>query len=1630
MSDFQTGSEKFEAKYDVWKNNLLDMSHRNKQLYFKLNAKTLELLHPKMTDLFRELVINGKSISFPEVFEPSFIQKKTSESDEEFQKRLKETHWKRIREKTSIPKRIELITKISDKLLEKNLKNLRRKAKNSIDEQGVNTLYIAFGLLKWFDEDDPKHKKPIYSPLFFIPIKVYRKRVLDPFHIQILDDEVLLNPSLDEKFKAVFNTDLPDFPDEFDLNTFTEEYMKIRDIIIKIPEWAIYERSFIGLFSFSKISMFADIVKHKESLWNHKIIKSIAEGQGFVENPKNIPSETEYTDVAEPQESFHIMDADSSQFKAVTYAKKGASMVIRGPPGTGKSQAISNIIAECLSKGKKVLFVSEKKAALDVVKKRLDRSGIGEFCLELHSQKSNKVEVLKQISRSLGSELELKMYRKAKYKNLRTQRLRLNDYIESIHTSVGDTDSTLFDKVGEYQKFNDLPLVQAEIIRPLEFNDEMLFNIEDSLSQMDVYKNILDDWDLNPWKNINFSHYNENMKDILYEQLRKLFDLTKKIQNSLNEIERKYNLKPIENYENVKDYNDLFMNYNYIALDLDPNNFLNYNNSFAKFFNSNFRNAKNEMQDAIINKKDKKSLFDHAKNIQNFREKYLKEPYIDTFKGIENDIDIIFDRNSKIRELKIKLSPLFENVEDSEYKDMTEWMQNERISQEWLENIGSFDEWCAVQLVLQDLKKYNADEFVRKLINEPILDLDIPLFNLFSKSFAYSWIKAGMGKFSNISGFNPKYHNQIRGKFIKLDDECIKINRYRLAELLFQKRPHQFWMQAGVKSSEFSILSREMAKKRNVKPLRIIIPSCKNFITKIKPCFMMSPLSVSKYLPAEDFIEYFDIVIFDEASQVCPEDSIGAILRAKQLIVVGDEKQLPPTKFFSSNLYDSMDSFQGDTDIFDSILEECTGVGFPVMMLNYHYRSKKEGLIAFSNYHFYENNLSTFPDTLRKGEMKSDSTDIDSLPAIEFNYVKEGVYDKGRTRKNKIEAQMVAEHIIEHYQNNVKNKTSYSLGVVAFSEAQQTAILNALEKLYKQNPDLEITIGEYQDEPLFIKNLENVQGDERDVIMFSIGYGKTKDGKMSLNFGPLNKTGGDRRLNVAITRARYHIKLFCSFLPSEVNLEKTQSAGVHRLIEYLEFARVGVFTKISSEEAINMNLPPSALEISVKKAIENLGYEVDEKIGSSKFQIDLAIVHPDDPSHYILAIECDGGSYYRTKCARDRDRAREQVLKSLGWNFIHIWSPEWFSDSESIIKEIDKLIKKVKKEEKARIPRHIDSSGKSITENAEDAEDIKSKDKELVDVQINVKEFIPEENIKASTKSTEEFRKHYLEFPGVVEYKSFENKNTMSPSDFNRKSSRQKAFKEILKIEGPIKRDLLEKRIKAYFGLKSMTKDNKQKMEEILDINPHINDFYEPPKVEKNLVRIEMIKNKDPRKFDQVSDLELKNAMKLMIKESLSIEKDELFLRTLQLFGFTSRRKEYLPRLKEILDEILDNQYISPNAIRGYDYKPKIKEEETQIAGAESVKSFEELEEIDIEEILAEADDLISPNGRNIEVKTEDIMEILDNHKKYDFDDLIDELDIESELNARQLIGKLKELTDQNKIEKSEKDGDTYWQMK
>jgi very-short-patch-repair endonuclease len=611
---------------------------------------------------------------------------------------------------------------------------------------------------------------------------------------------------------------------------------------------------------------------------------------------------------------------------------------------------------------------------------------------------------------------------------------------------------------------------------------------------------------------------------------------------------------------------------------------------------------------------------------------------------------LISQANELVRKLALNLPKVF-NVEDIKTVDFDRLVS--KLSS-WKNQEESLSQWVTYYSLAARVKVAGFSailDFVEQdaIESEGIEDL-----------FDYWYFRKLFSKVEEeapqISSFDGIRHDQLVKDFREQDKKRIDYARYQVLKSHHENLPTQE-AQAGA----LGVLRREMNKKRNHLAIRKLVKRAGPAMQKIKPVFMMGPLSVAQFL-APGSVK-FDLVIFDEASQIEPVDAIGAIARGKQLAILGDEKQLPPTSFFKKMGGAGDGDADGDTDgdevapvsDIESILGLANAQGFQSKMLRWHYRSNHPSLIAVSNHEFYDNQLFIVPSPWEEHPDYG----------LKFEKVEGGWFDRGtgKSQTNRVEAKRVAEAVIEH----AINKPKETLGVAAFSVSQRDAILDELELLRRDNPETENFFSSHPHERFFVKNLENVQGDQRDVIFISIGYASTQEGFTSMNFGPLNNDGGERRLNVLITRAASICRVFSSITEEYIDLNKTKKRGTSVLKTYLKYAEKRILGIPLENGAAEVESP---FEASVKKALEDRGYEIKAQVGESGFHIDLAVVDQEMPGRYLLGIECDGATYHSSRSARERDRQRQDVLEAQGWSIHRIWSTDWFRQPEGQLRKV------------------------------------------------------------------------------------------------------------------------------------------------------------------------------------------------------------------------------------------------------------------------------------------------------------------------------------------------------------------------
>lgn len=563
--------------------------------------------------------------------------------------------------------------------------------------------------------------------------------------------------------------------------------------------------------------------------------------------------------------------------------------------------------------------------------------------------------------------------------------------------------------------------------------------------------------------------------------------------------------------------------------------------------------------------------------------------------------------------------------------------------------------WCAWRKVSQQAMALGLSPIVAGLTNGAVAPSDAR--RAFETNYCRWWLNAVVDREPVIRTFVSAEQERRIVDFRALDKRFTELAKSWLRANLCKGFPAQ---DDVTRNSEWGFLKHEITKKKAHKPLRELIGNIPTALTKLTPCLLMSPLSIAQYLAAD--AEAFDLVVFDEASQIPVWDAIGAMARGRQVVMVGDPKQLPPTNFFD-RAEAPTDDEEDDGDL-ESILDECMGASLPTLSLDWHYRSRNESLIAFSNHRYYGGRLVTFPSPVTEDR------------AVSFHHV-QGNYAKGGARTNQAEAKALVADIVMRLKTPGFKASKLTIGVVTFNTEQQKLIEDLLDEERRKDPSLESYFAESELEPLFVKNLESVQGDERDIMYFSITFGPDMAGQVSMNFGPMNRTGGERRLNVAITRARHELRVFSTLRPEQMELSKTQSTGVRDLKHFLEFADRGP-RALLEVTAGSLGGFESPFEEAVAAALIAKGWRLHTQVGASAFRVDLAVVHPDAAGSYLCGIECDGATYHRSATARDRDMLREQVLRGLGWEVLRIWSTDWWVDSKGVVdrvcKQLDDLL--------------------------------------------------------------------------------------------------------------------------------------------------------------------------------------------------------------------------------------------------------------------------------------------------------------------------------------------------------------------
>jgi very-short-patch-repair endonuclease len=774
-----------------------------------------------------------------------------------------------------------------------------------------------------------------------------------------------------------------------------------------------------------------------------------------------------------------------------------------------------------------------------------------------------------------------------------------------------------------------------------------------------------------------------------------------------------------------------------------------------------------------------------------------------------------------------------------------------RIVGSWYKNVGRLQEIVVYNHWVAEATKSGLMEVVEIASTWPKANLY--LVDLIKRAWYETLVARAIEERPILATFNAETHLRRIERFCEADQLSFQINRTHLA--------HKHWNQLPRHTGpgQLGILLREFEKKRRHLPIRQLMTSAGHAIQTIKPVFMMSPPSIAMFLPPESL--HFDLVVFDEASQVRPVEAFGAILRGEQAVVVGDSKQLPPTNFFNQ-IVELDEEFESATADLESVLGLFLAQGAPQRMLRWHYRSQHESLITVSNYEFYDNKLVVFPSPdAQKEEV-----------GVAFHHLPNTVYDRGRSRANHQEAQAVAKAVMEH----ARTRPDLTLGVAAFSISQMQAIQDQLELLRRRDPSYEAFFASHTTEPFFIKNLENVQGDERDVIYISVGYGRSADGHLTMNFGPLNKEGGERRLNVLITRARRRCEIFSNLTADDIDLSRTDARGVVALKRYLKYVETGhLDLPVPTGDE-----PDSPFEEEVARALSQQGYEVEAQVGSAGFRIDLAVKDKERPGRYLLGIECDGATYHSARSARDRDRLRQEVLKNIGWQIHRIWSTDWFRDPGRELRRTIEAIEAAK----TKNPPGRSPSNPSPPSPPANQQPIERHEAVAVPVEFQAEDY------------------------------RLANLSVFTHHDLHEVAPGQMAewIRRVVDAESPVHIDLVARRITDAIGVKRIGHRIRTAIEDGVAhaaragaIQRRSDFLWKSGMTKAPVVRSHANVLGFTRKIDQIAPEEIKLAIETVVQEALGIQREDIPPAVCSLLGFGRASQDMRGHVDELISQML-----------------------------------------------------------------------------------------------------------------------------
>jgi hypothetical protein len=1336
-------------RLERWKRKLLDLSLRNKLLNFKVGSNAVALVCPNPGSLEDKLAAGETIKVLPRANLMSGADPRSAE-----------LHFRHVGEDAArryaaeALRRGDVHANLDQEDLNDRLTEIFRSARTSFEEGGANSLHLAVGFVSWLPEGKGQACK---APLLLLPVALERRTTRSGFRLVRHDDDARINPTLLQMLRQDFKLIIPEFERELPVDASGLDVAQIwrvaRSYLKDVRGFELTEEVILSNFSFVKYLMWKDLTERAEMLKRNPVVRHLIDtptaGYGDL---ADLPDEHRLDNEINPRDLFTPLPADSSQTAAVVAGARGKDFVLFGPPGTGKSQTIANMIIQLMADGKTVLFVSQKTTALEVVRKRLTDVGLGSFCLEVHSAKAQKSSVLTQLKNTwefrAGNAVSEWDETTA---DLQTLCARLNAVVRALHRRRKNGLSA-HQALGRAIAARDfLPAFKLAFASPDEHEEADLRRLRECCRSLRTSLAAIGDPSRHSLRGVGRTRWSPIWQNELVAMVQQFQQCAVRLARATGEVAALFDVHGSGDPRWILNLlgfaSQLFKPEAASATALLGRDGAHLCKAFAAWkdiktrysqsaallagtyrpgvFQLDFAALLGEWREAsnaifLARARRKKAVWEalvpftdaampedvggeiaglmDLKELAEAASQYdqtlsalggiwrglstdvaeveahftwaettratvgtLANSPLSAVLWLETQARLIRERRSELSQCRVAVTRLLEAYKSFEVARIklvelaeapNEWL-GLPVNDEWLikatttmlgweSDAAQLPRWCKWREAAQTAQSLGLYPIVSALSSGAITSDEI--ISTFEIGYARWWIEQIVEREDALRGFVADQQNDTIAYFAEIDAKVAVLAQRVVAGRLSGNLPPRT---AFGRDPEFGMLAREIEKRSRHMPLRQLFGHMPTALTKLAPCMMMSPLSIAQYLPAD--AKPFDVVIFDEASQIPVWDAIGAIARGKQVIVVGDPKQLPPTSFFdrSDEGYDDA----SDLDDLESILDECLAANIPHKRLTWHYRSRHESLITFSNERYYEGRLITFPSPVTDDR------------AVRYTHVPGGTYERGSGRVNREEARAVVKDVVQRLIDPAFAREERSLGIVTFNTEQQRLIENLLDQERRGRPELDRFFGREWHEPVFIKNLESVQGDERDAILFSVGYGPDASGRVSQNFGPLNKDGGTRRLNVAITRARSELVVFATLKPDQIDLSRTKAAGVRDFKHFLEYAVRGRRALAEAAAPLDRDTD-SPFEDAVRHALEDCGWIVHPQVGVAGFRIDLGIVHPDAPGRYLAGIECDGATYHRSATARDRDLLRERVLRNLGWRIYRVWSMDWWVDAD------------------------------------------------------------------------------------------------------------------------------------------------------------------------------------------------------------------------------------------------------------------------------------------------------------------------------------------------------------------------------